>query len=188
MVQVQRTVEKAAGPARNRVLLLVTPLATGLARADNAILIDMSTVSNARGDSGMNEPDSIPEASPSQRIDTRIAELADWRGAVLAQVRNLIRAALPDVVETWKWNLPVWEHGGILCTGEAYKQAVKLTFPKGASLSDPAGLFNASLEGNARRAIDIRQGDAIDGEGLMGLMRAAAALNAGAAKKKTKAS
>jgi hypothetical protein len=125
------------------------------------------------------------ETSPVQHIDERIRELAGWRGDTLARVRALIREALPDVVETWKWNVPVWEHGGILCTGEAYKAAVKLTFPKGASLPDPSGLFNASLEGNARRAIDIREGEGIDGEGLKALMRAAAALNA-APKPKTK--
>ena len=125
--------------------------------------------------------------SPSQLIDTRIAELAGWRGATLAHVRSLIHAALPDVAETWKWSVPVWEHGGILCTGEAYKQAVKLTFPKGASLPDPSNLFNASLEGNARRAIDIREGATIDAEAFKALMRAAAALNAATAKPAKKA-
>jgi hypothetical protein len=127
------------------------------------------------------------EASPSALIDARIAHLGDWRGAALARVRALIHQALPDVVETWKWSVPVWEHGGILCTGEAYKQAVKLTFPKGASLPDPAGLFNASLEGNVRRAIDIRQGDEIDPGALKALMRAAADLNAASARPPKKA-
>ena len=125
--------------------------------------------------------------APSALIDTRIAALDDWRGAVLARVRALIHDALPDVVETWKWDVPVWEHGGILCTGETYKQAVKLTFPKGASLHDPAGLFNASLEGNTRRAIDIRQDGAIDADAFKALMRAAAALNASTAKPAKKA-
>ncbi|XYJ09984.1 DUF1801 domain-containing protein [Telluria sp. B2] len=100
--------------------------------------------------------DSInPDAPASALIDARIAELAGWRGETLARVRALIRQALPDVVEEWKWSVPVWSHAGILCTGEAYRKAVKLTFPKGAALADPAGLFNASLKGNVRRAIDI---------------------------------
>lgn len=111
-------------------------------------------------------------------IDARIAELADWRGETLAKVRELIRAADPEVVEEWKWRVPVWSHGGIVCTGETYKNAVKLTFAKGASLEDPAGLFNASLEGNARRAIDIHQGESIDGAALQALFLAAVALNA----------
>lgn len=110
-------------------------------------------------------------------IDARIAELADWRGETLAKVRELIRAADPEVVEEWKWRVPVWSHGGIVCTGETYKNAVKLTFAKGASLEDPAGLFNASLEGNARRAIDIHQGEHIDEAALQALFLAAAALN-----------
>lgn len=117
--------------------------------------------------------------SPSQLIDARIKELGDWRGAALARVRSLIRLAEPEVVEEWKWRgVPVWSHAGILCTGETYKDKVKLTFAKGASLADPAGLFNASLDGNTRRAIDIREGDAIDEEALMALIRAAVALNA----------
>ncbi|WP_431484322.1 DUF1801 domain-containing protein [Pseudomonas solani] len=110
-------------------------------------------------------------------IDARIAELADWRGETLAKVRELIRAADPKVVEEWKWRVPVWSHDGIVCTGETYKNAVKLTFAKGASLEDPAGLFNASLEGNARRAIDIHQGEHIDEAALQALFLAAAALN-----------
>jgi hypothetical protein len=121
-----------------------------------------------------------PAASPSYLIDARIAELNDWRGATLTHVRRLIREALPDVVETWKWRgVPVWEHGGIVCTGETYKEVVKLTFHKGASLDDPARLFNASLDGNARRAIDLRQGQSIDDEAFKALVRAAADLNAG---------
>ena len=115
--------------------------------------------------------------APAQ-IDARIAERADWRGETLAKVRELIRAADPEVVEEWKWRVPVWSHGGIVCTGETYKNAVKLTFAKGASLEDPAGLFNASLEGNARRAIDIHQGESIDGAALQALFLAAVALNA----------
>ena len=115
--------------------------------------------------------------SASERIDGRIAELGDWRGETLARVRGLIREADPEVVETWKWNVPVWEHDGIICTGEVYKAAVKLTFAKGASVPDPAGLFNASLEGATRRALDIRQGEAVDPEAFKALIRAAAAVN-----------
>ena len=118
------------------------------------------------------------ETSPSQLIDARIAELGDWRGVVLARVRALIHRACPDVVETWKWRgVPVWECGGIICTGETYKSVVKLTFAKGAALDDPARLFNASLEGNARRAIDIRDGETLNEEALMALFGAARALN-----------
>ncbi|MGW9330080.1 DUF1801 domain-containing protein [Bosea sp. NPDC055594] len=124
-------------------------------------------------------------ASASALIDARIAELTDWRGAALAKVRAIIRQADPQVIESWKWRgVPVWEHAGILCTGETYKSAVKLTFAKGASLPDPAGLFNASLDGNTRRAIDIHEGDAIDEAALTALIRAAMALNA--AGKQTK--
>ncbi|SDZ11206.1 hypothetical protein SAMN04487939_11667 [Lysobacter sp. yr284] len=119
------------------------------------------------------------EAAASRLIDERIQELADWRGETLARVRKLIREADPQVVEEWKWRgVPVWSRGGIVCTGETYKSAVKLTFAKGASLPDPAGLFNASLDGNTRRAIDLHQGDAIDGKALQALVRAAIALNA----------
>ena len=100
--------------------------------------------------------------SAAQRIDARIEELGDWRGETLARVRMLIREAVPEVVETWKWRgVPVWEHAGIICTGESYKDKVKLTFARGAALADPSGLFNASLEGNARRAIDLREGDTV---------------------------
>ena len=120
-----------------------------------------------------------PADSPSQQIDARIKDLSDWRGETLARVRKLIHAADPEVVETWKWRgVPVWEHAGILCTGETYKTCVKLTFAKGASLEDPSGLFNASLEGNARRAIDIHEGDKIDDKALKALIAAAVALNA----------
>ncbi|SDO00443.1 hypothetical protein SAMN05216303_101253 [Rhodoferax sp. OV413] len=120
----------------------------------------------------------MPEGeSAAQRIVARIQELDGWRGQTLAHVRALIHQADPGVVEEWKWSVPVWSHDGILCTGEAYKSAVKLTFPKGASLPDPAGLFNASLEGQVRRAIDFHEGDAIDEEAFKALIRAAAALN-----------
>jgi hypothetical protein len=123
--------------------------------------------------------------SPSRLIDARIKELADWRGAMLARVRGLIKEACPDVVEEWKWRgVPVWEHAGIICTGETYKAVVKLTFAKGASLADPARLFNASLEGSTRRAIDIHAGEKINAKALKALVRAAAALNT--AKKKPK--
>jgi hypothetical protein len=116
--------------------------------------------------------------SPSQLIDARIAELDDWRGEALARVRKLIKEADPEVAEEWKWRgVPVWEHAGIICTGETYKAVVKLTFAKGASLEDPSRLFNSSLEGNVRRAIDIREGEEIDEEALKALVRAAVALN-----------
>ena len=116
--------------------------------------------------------------SPSQRIDERINELGDWRGKMLSRLRALVKEADPQVVEEWKWRgVPVWEHDGIICTGETYKAVVKLTFAKGASLPDPAGLFNSSLEGNVRRAIDVREGDAIDEKALKALIRAAVALN-----------
>lgn len=118
------------------------------------------------------------ESAPSQLIDTRIKELGDWRGETLARVRALIKQADPEVVEEWKWRgVPLWSHAGIICTGEIYKSVVKLTFAKGASLPDPSGLFNASLEGNTRRAIDIHEGDAIDEKALKALVRAAVALN-----------
>ncbi|MEK1932152.1 MAG: DUF1801 domain-containing protein [Pararhizobium sp.] len=117
-------------------------------------------------------------ASPSQLIDARIEELSDWRGEALARVRSLIKQADPEVVEEWKWRgVPVWSHGGIICTGETYRQVVKMTFAKGASLEDPSGLFNSSLEGNTRRAIDLHEGDEIDEEALKALIRAAVALN-----------
>jgi len=116
--------------------------------------------------------------SPTQLIDARIRELGDWRGETLARVRALIKEADPDVVEEWKWRgVPVWEHAGIICTGEAYKNVVKLTFAKGASLEDPAGLFNSSLEGNTRRAIDLHEGEKIDEKALKALILAAVALN-----------
>jgi hypothetical protein len=116
--------------------------------------------------------------SPSRLIDARIKELGDWRGETLARVRSLIKQACPDVVEEWKWRgVPVWEHAGIICTGETYKAVVKLTFAKGAALEDPSKLFNSSLEGNTRRAIDIHEGDKIAGKALQALIRAAVVLN-----------
>jgi len=116
--------------------------------------------------------------SPSQLIDARIAALGDWRGETLARVRILIKQADPEVIEEWKWRgVPVWEHAGIICTGETYKNVVKLTFAKGASLEDPSGLFNSSLEGNVRRALDFHEGDKIDEKALKALIRAAVALN-----------
>jgi hypothetical protein len=116
--------------------------------------------------------------SPSEHIDARIGELSDWRGEMLARIRDIIRQADPDVVEEWKWRgVPVWEHDGIICTGETYKAVVKMTFAKGASLADPSGLFNSSLEGNTRRAIDIHEGDKINEKALKALIREAVALN-----------
>jgi hypothetical protein len=116
--------------------------------------------------------------SPSQLIDAKIKELGDWRGETLSRIRALIKQADPDVVEEWKWRgVPVWSHSGLICTGETYKNVVKMTFSKGASLRDPSGLFNSSLEGNARRAIDFHEGDKVDGEALKTLVCAAVALN-----------
>ncbi len=116
--------------------------------------------------------------SPSELIDARIVELGDWRGETLARVRELVKQADPEVVEEWKWRNPVWSHDGILCTGEAYKKAVKMTFARGASLEDPKGLFNSSLEGRTRRAIDFHEGEEIDAEALVALIREAVELNA----------
>lgn len=123
-----------------------------------------------------NQPGQAPDAA-SRLIDARIAELADWRGETLAHLRTLITGAAPGVVEEWKWGVPVWSHAGIICTGETYKTAVKLTFAKGAALPDPSGLFNASLDGNTRRAIDVRAGEQIDAAALQALIRAAIAFN-----------
>ncbi len=124
-------------------------------------------------------------ASPSRLIDGRIKELGDWRGEALARVRSLIKEACPDVVEEWKWRgVPVWEHSGIICTGETYKAIVKLTFAHGAALKDPSSLFNSSLEGNMRRAIDIHEGDKIDDRALKNLVRAAVDYNQAKKKKK----
>ena len=127
-----------------------------------------------------------PSASPAELIDARIAELGDWRGATLAKLRALIKQAVPDVVESWKWRVPVWEKDGILCTGETYKAAVKLTFPKGAQLEDPKGVFNSSLEGNARRAIDFPENAKLNEAALKALFKAAATLNSAKPAKKPK--
>ena len=116
--------------------------------------------------------------SPSRHIDARIKELGDWRGEMLARIRSIIKQAVPEIVEEWKWRgVPVWEHDGIICTGETYKAVVKMTFAKGAALDDPTDLFNSSLEGNTRRAIDLHEGDEIDEKALQALIRAAVALN-----------
>ena len=126
--------------------------------------------------SGAKEPNA--GASPSRLIDARIKELSDWRGETLARVRSLIKQADPEVVEEWKWRgVPVWSHAGVICTSETYKNVVKMTFAKGASLEDPSGLFNSSLKGNTRRAIDFHEGDKIDEKALQALIRAAVALN-----------
>ena len=123
-----------------------------------------------------------PSESPSRLIDARIKELGDWRGKTLSRLRALIKQADPEVVEEWKWAVPVWSHDGLICTGETYKSHVKLTFAKGASLKDPARLFNSSLEGNVRRAIDFREGEEINEDALQTLVRAAIALNTSKAK------
>lgn len=123
-----------------------------------------------------------PREDAAALIDRRIAELGDWRGEMLSRLRALIKEAVPDVVEEWKWNNPVWSSNGILCTGEAYKSAVKTTFARGASVPDPAGLFNSSLDGNLRRAIDFREGDTLDTKALKALFKAAAAVNKASAK------
>jgi hypothetical protein len=126
----------------------------------------------------MPESPSETGKSPSALIDARIEELGDWRGDLLGRLRALVKEADPDIVEEWKWRgVPVWEHDGIVCTGETYKKVVKMTFAKGASLDDPSGLFNSSLEGNTRRAIDFQEGEAIDEEALKALIREAVALN-----------
>src|SRR5579883_3219573 len=133
------------------------------------------------GEAGMKKTGAPEGKSPSRLIDARIKELGDWRGEMLGRLRALIKEADPEVVEEWKWRgVPVWEHAGIICTGETYKSVVKMTFAKGASLKDPSGLFNASLEGNTRRAIDFHEGDKIDAKALKALIRAAVALNTSA--------
>ncbi len=131
----------------------------------------------------MTEPDAKGGKSASQLISARIAELRDWRGEVLRQVRALIKQADPEVVEEWKWDVPAWSHEGLICTGETYKSAVKLTFAKGATLKDPAGLFTSSLEGRVRRAVDIHEGEEIDESAFKDLIRAAVALNRSAKKR-----
>jgi len=131
----------------------------------------------------MKKSESQTSKSPSQLIDARIKELGDWRGKMLSKLRKLIKQADPKVVEEWKWRgVPVWSHDGLICTGETYKNVVKMTFAKGASLEDPSRLFNSSLEGNTRRAIDVHEGEKIDEEALKALIRAAVTLNASRAK------
>lgn len=120
--------------------------------------------------------------SAAQLIDARIRELSDWRGELLSRIRTLVRDADPDVVEEWKWSVPVWSHNGLICTGEAYRSAVKMTFARGAALKDPSGLFNSSLDGNTRRAIDFHEGDRINATALKSLIRAAVALNTSAVR------
>ena len=124
------------------------------------------------------------EQPPSQLIDARIEELDDWRGETLARVRALVKQADPEVVEEWKWRVPVWSHAGVICTGETYGNVVKMTFAKGASLEDPSGLFNSSLEGNTRRAIDLHEGDTMDEKALQALIRAAVELNTSSAARR----
>lgn len=131
----------------------------------------------------MTNSDTRPEKTPSQRISERIAELGDWRGDALRRARELIKKADPEIIEEWKWGGPVWSHDGIVCMGESYKKHVKLTFAKGASLKDPAGLFNASMDGNVRRALDIHQGDEMNEPAFEDLIRAAVALNSSGKKK-----
>jgi hypothetical protein len=131
----------------------------------------------------MKESGSQKSKSPSQLIDARINELGDWRGKMLSRLRTLVKEADPEVVEEWKWRgVPVWSHDGLICTGETYKNVVKMTFAKGAALQDPSGLFNSSLDGNTRRAIDFREGETIDEEALKTLVRAAVTLNKSAAQ------
>lgn len=131
----------------------------------------------------MTPPDAPDTAS--SLIDAKIAALEDWRGPMLARVRELVLGADPEIVEEWKWDTPVWSRQGILCTGEVYKKAVKMTFPKGASLPDPTGLFTSSLEGNVRRAVDVKEGETLDGPAFQTLIRAAVALNLAGKKRKT---
>src|SRR6476620_8680046 len=142
----------------------------------------------AQGEQNMKKSDTSQGQSASELISNRIAELGDWRGKTLARMRKLIHKADPDVVEEWKWmGTPIWSHDGILCTGESYKQVVKLTFARGASLKDPARLFNSSLEGNTRRAIDIREGEEVDASAFQALVRQAIALNQAKSKPAKKA-
>jgi hypothetical protein len=133
-------------------------------------------------ETGMKKNSSQESKSPSQLIDARIKELGDWRGKMLSRLRALVKEADPEVVEEWKWRVPVWSHDGIICTGETYKSVVKMTFAKGAALQDPSGLFNSSLDGNTRRAIDFHEGEKIDEEALKALVRAAVTLNRSTAR------
>lgn len=150
--------------------------------------MSQSTTSVVRGlEKNMKKSGSTEAQSASELIDKRVAELGDWRGETLSRMRKLIKEADPDVVEEWKWmGTPVWSHDGIICTGESYKAKIKLTFAKGASLKDPADLFNSSLDGNVRRAIDIHEGEKIDAGAFKALIRAAVAFNASAAKTKSR--
>jgi hypothetical protein len=153
----------------------VNAVATGGEGSDTTIKRATTTMQKRK--SGAQEGKEA--SSPSQLIDARIKELGDWRGETLARIRRLIKQADPEVVETWKWKgVPVWEHAGIICTGETYKTVVKLTFAKGAALEDPSGLFNSSLDGNTRRAIDFHEGEKIDEAALKALIREAVTLNA----------
>ena len=137
----------------------------------------------------MNKQGESQGQTASELISNRIAELGDWRGETLARMRKLIKEADPDIVEEWKWmGTPIWSHDGIVCTGESYKSAIKLTFPKGAALKDPAGLFNSSLEGNARRAIDIHEGEDVDASAFKALVRQAVALNSAGKARSSKKS
>ena len=131
----------------------------------------------------MKKSGSQKDTSPSQLIDARIKELGDWRGKMLSRLRALIKEADPEVIEEWKWGVPVWSHDGLISTGETYKSVVKMTFAKGAALKDPSGLFNSSLDGNTRRAIDFREGEQIDEEALKTLVRAAVTLNTSTAQR-----
>jgi len=142
----------------------------------------MKLVQKRGGTSGSD--DAGGGGSASEKITRRIAELDDWRGETLARIRALIKEADPDIVEEWKWGIPVWSHEGIVCTGETYKTTVKMTFARGASVKDPSGLFNSSLEGNVRRAIDIKEGEAIKATALKALIKAAVAVNVATRKKK----
>ena len=141
------------------------------------------TVANRKGREADVKKNGPQESrSASQLIDARIRELGDWRGKMLSRLRGLVKEADPDVVEEWKWSVPVWSHDGLICTGETYKNVVKMTFAKGAALRDPSKLFNSSLEGNTRRAIDFREGEEIDEQALKALVRAAVALNKSTSK------
>jgi len=165
-----KTSKKSAKVAKNAAAAKPTLLAGGNPQIAKATTTMKKSVSGSKEGKGGD--------SPSQLIDARIKELSDWRGETLARIRILIKQADPEVVEEWKWRgVPVWSHAGMICTGETYKNVVKMTFAKGASLEDPSGLFNSSLEGNTRRAIDFHEGDKINEEALKALIRAAVALN-----------
>ena len=144
----------------------------------------LGSQNGAMGETGMKKSGAQESESPSRLIDARIKELGDWRGKMLGRLRTLVKEADPDIVEYWKWRgVPVWSHHGLICTGETYKDIVKMTFAKGAALNDPSGLFNSSLDGNTRRAIDFHEGEEIDGEALKALVRAAVALNESTARR-----